>query len=367
MHLLVQKLAFPNQILAVTFTNKAAMEMKSRVSSLLDYPIDKMWLGTFHALSAKILRSHAELVGLKKNFIIIDTDDQVKLIKQICQRENINIEEKNPKYYASIIDRFKNKAISHESVKNNKYNEDSNVKIIYKLYQEELLRLNCVDFGDLILLCLKIFTNHDDVKLKYQNLFKFILVDEYQDINNVQQKWLEVFYEGNHNICCVGDDDQSIYSWRGADVTNLLNFEKNFSKPNIIRLEQNYRSTKNILECASKLISKNNGRYGKSLWSDNDIGEKISVNGFWQTKEEAIFVSDQIEKLVSLKVPLREIAILFRVSAHTRSFEDRFINLGLPYKIVGGLRFHERREIKDVIAYLRLIHNMSDNLAFERD
>jgi DNA helicase-2/ATP-dependent DNA helicase PcrA len=366
LHLLVQKLAFPNEILAVTFTNKAASEMKFRVSKLVNYPIDKMWLGTFHGLAAKILRLYSNLVGLKSSFIIIDTDDQLKLIKQICEREKIDLKEKNPKYYLSIIDNYKNKGLYVENLKSNKFNKEKNIIKIYKLYQEDLVRLNCVDFGDLILYCIKIFKENKDVLNKYQNLFKFILVDEYQDINNVQQKWLELLYSGNKNICCVGDDDQSIYSWRGADVTNLLNFEKNFSKPNIIRLEQNYRSTKNILACASSLISKNKGRYGKELWSDNDEGEKISIRGFWQTKEESIFVSDEIEKLIIKKTKLSEIAILFRVAAHTRSFEDRFINLGLPYKIIGGLRFYERKEIKDVIAYLRLIHNMNDNLALER-
>ena len=366
LHLLIKKLAFPNQILAVTFTNKAAMEMKKRVSSLLNYPIDKMWLGTFHSLSAKILRVNAELVGLKSNFVIIDSDDQIKLIKQICERENIDIKEKNPKYFSSIINGYKNKAIFAESIKVNRYKNDDDVVNIYKIYQKELIRLNCADFGDLILHCLKIFKEHENVRIKYQKLFKFILVDEYQDINNVQQKWLEIFYQGQKNICCVGDDDQSIYSWRGADVANLLNFKKNFSKPEIIRLEQNYRSTKNILECASALIKKNQGRYGKDLWSDNEKGEKISINGFWQTKDESIFVSDEIEKLISRNVALKEIAILFRVSAHTRSFEERFINLGLPYKIIGGLRFYERKEIKDIIAYLRLINNPNDDLALER-
>ena len=366
LHLLLKKLAFPNQILAVTFTNKAALEMKSRVSSLLNYPIDKMWLGTFHSLSAKILRMHSELVGLKSNFIIIDTDDQIKLIKQICERENIDIKEKSPKYFATVIDSYKNKGLIADSIKVNKYKHDDDIVNLYKLYQIELVRLNLSDFGDLILYCLKIFKENKEVRNKYQNLFKYILVDEYQDINNVQQKWLEALYQGQKNICCVGDDDQSIYSWRGADVTNLLSFEKNFSKPKIIRLEQNYRSTKNILECASALIEKNDGRYGKALWSNNHKGEKIDIRGFWQTKDESIFVSNEIEKLISLKMPLSEIAILFRVSAHTRSFEERFINLGLPYRIIGGLRFYERKEIKDVIAYLRLIHNMSDNLAFER-
>ena len=239
LHLLIKKLAFPNQILAVTFTNKAAMEMKKRVSSLLSYPIDKMWLGTFHSLSAKILRVNAELVGLKSNFVIIDSDDQIKLIKQICERENIDIKEKNPKYFSSIINGYKNKAIFAESIKVNKYKNDDDVVNIYKIYQKELIRLNCADFGDLILHCLKIFKEHENVRIKYQKIFKFILVDEYQDINNVQQKWLEIFYQGQKNICCVGDDDQSIYSWRGADVANLLNFKKNFSKPEIIRLEQN--------------------------------------------------------------------------------------------------------------------------------
>ena len=366
LHLLENKLAFPSQILSVTFTNKAALEMKARVSSLLNYPIDKMWLGTFHSLSAKILRAHSDLVGLKSNFVIIDSDDQLKLIRQICERENIDTKEKNPKYFASIIDNYKNKGIFSESIKINKYKKDQDIVKIYQLYQSELMRLNCADFGDLILHCLKIFKSNENVRKKYQNLFKYILVDEYQDINNVQQQWLEFIYQGQKNICCVGDDDQSIYSWRGADVTNLLNFEKNFSKPIIIRLEQNYRSTKNILECASTLIKKNNGRYGKELWSNNEEGEKIDVTGFWQTKDESIFVSDEIEKLISKNVQLKEVAILFRVSAHTRSFEDRFINLGLPYKIIGGLRFYERKEIKDVIAYLRLINNPNDNLALER-
>jgi len=367
LHLLIQKKAFPNQVLAVTFTNKAATEMKLRVSRLLNQPIDKMWLGTFHSLSAKILRSHYNLVGLRNNFIIIDKDDQLKLIKQICESENIDTKEKTPKYFLGIIDGFKNKGIFANNLHSQKISRyEKKIEKIYQIYQDELLRLNCVDFGDLILHCIKIFKENRNICLKYQNLFKYILVDEYQDINNVQQLWLEFLYKVNKNICCVGDDDQSIYSWRGADVANLLNFEKNFSKPTIIRLEQNYRSTQNILNCASFLIQKNTGRYGKKLWSDNDIGEKTSVRGFWETKEEAIFVSDKIEKLISKQIPLSEIAILFRVAAHTRSFEDRFINLGLPYKIIGGLRFYERREIKDIIAYLRLVNNLDDNLAFER-
>ena len=367
LHLLVKKILKPNQILAVTFTNKAASEMKSRVSDMLNFPIDRMWLGTFHSLSLKILRIYYEKVGLKKNFLIIDADDQIKLIKKICDQEKIDTKEISPKFFVSAIDKLKNKGVFFNELKVNKYrNNDEELRKIYKIYQKELLRINCVDFGDLLLLCIKLFKENDEIKKYYQNLFHFILVDEYQDINFIQQKWLEYLYQGHKNICCVGDDDQSIYSWRGADVTNLLEFQKNFQTPKIIRLEQNYRSTKNILECASTLIDKNKNRYGKKLWSENEVGEKISINGFWGTKEEAIFTTDRIEILVSKKIKLSEIAILFRVSAHTRSFEERLISIGLPYKIIGGLRFYERKEIKDIIAYLRLINNLSDDLAFER-
>lgn len=365
--LLVKKILTPNQILAVTFTNKAASEMKSRVSAMLNFPIDKMWLGTFHSLSLKILRKNFDKIGLKQNFVIIDTDDQLKLIKKICESENIDTKDISPKFFSNAIDSLKNKGIFYNELKANKYRKnDEELRKVYKIYQEELTRINCVDFGDLILLCIKLFKTNDEVRKYYQNLFHYILVDEYQDINSIQQKWLEFLYKGHRNICCVGDDDQSIYSWRGADVTNLLEFKKNFNKPKIIRLEQNYRSTKNILECASILIDKNKNRYGKKLWSENETGDKIQINGFWETKEEAIYTSDQIEQLINSKVALSEIAILFRVAAHTRSFEDRLISIGLPYKIIGGLRFYERKEIKDIIAYLRLINNLSDDLAFER-
>ncbi len=367
LHLLIKKILKPSQILAVTFTNKAAAEMKTRVSKMLNFPIDRMWLGTFHSMSLKILRNHSEKVGLKKNFVIIDNDDQLKLIKKICDQEKIDTKEISPKFFSNSIESLKNKGIFYNELKKNKYrNHDEELRKVYSIYQQELLRINCVDFGDLILLCIKLFKEEEEVKKYYQNLFHFILVDEYQDINYIQQKWLEYLYQGHNNICCVGDDDQSIYSWRGADVTNLLNFEKNFQSSKIIRLEQNYRSTRNILECASKLIDKNKNRYGKKLWSDNEIGDKVNINGFWETKEEAIFTTNQIETLITKKVKLSEIAILFRVAAHTRSFEERLISIGLPYKIVGGLRFYERKEIKDIIAYLRLINNLSDDLAFER-
>ncbi len=368
LHLLYKKLASPSQILAVTFTNKAANEMKSRIAKIINIPIDRMWVGTFHSLSLRILRNHYEHVGLKKNFLIIDTDDQLKLVKKICEAEKIDTKEVSAKYYLNTIDNLKNKGINATELKENRYRKnDFELRKIYNLYQSELLRMNSVDFGDLILHCIKIFKSDKKILAKYQNFFKYILVDEYQDINSIQQKWIHSLYLGHKNICCVGDDDQSIYSWRGADVSNLLNFEKNFSNSNVIRLEQNYRSTKNILSCASSLISNNKGRYGKELWSKNEIGEKININGFWETKEEAIYVTDKIESLIkNCNTNLNEISILFRISAHTRSFEERLINIGLPYKIIGGLRFYERKEIKDIIAYLRLINNLSDDLAFER-
>ncbi|MDC0625189.1 UvrD-helicase domain-containing protein [Alphaproteobacteria bacterium] len=367
LHLLIKKILTPNQILAVTFTNKAAAEMKSRVSAMVNFPIDRMWLGTFHSLCLKILRKHYDKINLKQNFVIIDTDDQLKLIKKICDQEKIDTKDISPKFFSSAIDSLKNKGIFANELKSNKYrNHDEELRKVYKVYQEELVRINCVDFGDLILLCIRLFKENESVKKYYQNLFHYILVDEYQDINFIQQQWLEYLYKGHKNICCVGDDDQSIYSWRGADVTNLLEFKKNFQTPKIIRLEQNYRSTQNILECASVLIDKNKNRYGKKLWSENEIGEKITINGFWETKEEAIYTTDQIENLVQKKVDLSNIAILFRVSAHTRSFEERLIAIGLPYKIIGGLRFYERKEIKDIIAYLRLVNNLADDLAFER-
>ena len=367
LHLLYKKLATPSQILAVTFTNKAANEMKSRIANLINIPIDRMWVGTFHSLSLRILRQHYEEIGLKKNFIIIDTDDQLKLIKNICEVEKIDLKEFNAKYYLNLIDSFKNKGIASDELSENKYRKnDFELRKVYKIYQTELLRLNMVDFGDLILHCIKIFKKNNYILKKYQSYFKYIHVDEYQDINPIQQIWIKYLYLGNKNICCVGDDDQSIYSWRGADVSNLLNFEKNFIESKIIRLEQNYRSTQNILDCASQLISKNKSRYGKKLWSENEVGDKIIINGFWETKEESVFVTDKIENLIKNKINLSEISILFRIAAHTRSFEERLINLGLPYKIIGGLRFYERREIKDIIAYLRLVNNTEDDLAFER-
>ena len=366
-YLLSKGLASPNQILAVTFTNKAANEMKFRVNKMINSNIDGWWIGTFHSISAKILRKHAEQVGLKSNFVIIDKEDQLKLINNICDSEKIDLKDKNSKYYLNCIDRFKNENQTANVVlkKANTY-EEKNISKIYSLYENELLRLNCCDFGNLLMYCLYIFKENDKILKYYQNIFKYILVDEYQDINLSQQKWLKYLYKGSKNICCVGDDDQSIYSWRGAEIKNILNFDSDFESSNVIRLEQNYRSTKRILNCASSLIDFNKGRYGKKLWSNNDEGEKIEVKGFWEAREEAESISRTIESLIKKNISLNEIAILMRVAAHTRSFEERFLNIGLPYRIVGGIKFYERREIKDIIAYLRITNNLQDDLALQR-
>jgi DNA helicase-2/ATP-dependent DNA helicase PcrA len=317
-------------------------------------------------LSAKILRFHAELVGLKSNFIIIDMDDQLKLIKQLCERENIDLKENPPKYFASKIDAYKNKGIFVDSVKPNKFSHDVNISKIYKLYQEELLRLNCADFGDLILFCIKIFKENKDIRLKYQNLFKFILVDEYQDINNVQQQWLEIFYKGEKNICCVGDDDQSIYSWRGAEIKNFLTFDKIYTNCKVFKLEQNYRSTKNILETASSLISNNSNRVGKKLWSSASQGEMVKLNCYRTGKDEAQGIGDIIEQNIKKKTSLNNVAILVRAIYQTREFEERFLKVGIGYRVLGGIKFYERAEVKDAISYLRIINQKYDDLALER-
>ncbi len=366
-YILASKKALPNQILAVTFTNKAANEMKSRVGLMVNQPVDGWWIGTFHSISARILRRNAEYVGLKNNFVIIDRDDQIKLIKNICEAEKIDLKEKNPKYFLNYIDRYKNDYLTVKKIFNEaKTRDEKIIAKIYQIYEKELIRLNCCDFGNLLLHCLYIFKNNKNILQKYQTQFRYILVDEYQDTNLAQQEWLKFIYDKNKNICCVGDDDQSIYSWRGADIRNILGFEKVFNLSKVIRLEQNYRSTKRILNCASHLINYNKGRYGKTLWSKNNQGDKIEIRGFWEVKEEAKVVSNKIENLISKKNPLSEIAILMRVAAHTRSFEERFLNIGLPYKIIGGIKFYERKEIKDVISYLRIANNLSDNLALER-
>ena len=366
-HIIKQKKAFPNQIIAVTFTNKAAKEMQNRVSKILKKEaIGLSWLGTFHSISAKLLRKHAPAVGLQSNYSIIDQDDQVRLVKNICKAENIDIKKISPKYILSIIDNWKNKGWYPEDVilKKKDVFEKGFLKI-YKIYQSKLMDLNACDFGDLILHCVKIFEKNSDIRKLYSKNFKYILVDEYQDTNLIQSKWLNYLAEYNENICCVGDDDQSIYSWRGAEIKNFLKFDKIYENTKIIRLEKNYRSTQNILSVASKLIENNQNRVGKKLYTNSDNGELVSLNCYNNGRDEATGVGDRIEKLKK-KYSLNNISILVRAIFQTREFEERFLKIGLPYRIIGGIKFYERAEIKDCIAYLRIIHQAQDDLSFER-
>ena len=366
-HIIKQKKAFPNQIIAVTFTNKAAKEMQNRVSKILKKEATGLsWLGTFHSISAKLLRKHAPAVGLKSNYSIIDQDDQVRLVKNICKAENIDIKKISPKYILSIIDNWKNKGWYPEDVilKKKDVFEKGFLKI-YKIYQNKLMDLNACDFGDLILHCVKIFEKNLDIRKLYSKNFKYILVDEYQDTNLIQSKWLNYLAEYNENICCVGDDDQSIYSWRGAEIKNFLKFDKIYENTKIIRLEKNYRSTQNILSVASKLIENNQNRVGKKLYTNSDNGELVSLNCYNNGRDEATGVGDRIEKLKK-KYSLNNISILVRAIFQTREFEERFLKIGLPYRIIGGIKFYERAEIKDCIAYLRIIHQAQDDLSFER-
>ena len=366
-HIIKQKKAFPNQIIAVTFTNKAAKEMQNRVSKILKKEaIGLSWLGTFHSISAKLLRKHAPAVGLQSNYSIIDQDDQVRLVKNICKAENIDIKKISPKYILSIIDNWKNKGWYPEDVilKKKDVLEKGFLKI-YKIYQSKLMDLNACDFGDLILHCVKIFEKNLDIRKLYSKNFKYILVDEYQDTNLIQSKWLNYLAEYNENICCVGDDDQSIYSWRGAEIKNFLKFDKIYENTKIIRLEKNYRSTQNILSVASKLIENNQNRVGKKLYTNSDNGELVSLNCYKNGRDEATGMGDQIEKLKK-KYLLNNISILVRAIFQTREFEERFLKIGLPYRIIGGIKFYERAEIKDCIAYLRIIHQAQDDLSFER-
>ncbi len=366
-HIIKQKKAFPNQIIAVTFTNKAAKEMQNRVSKILKKEaIGLSWLGTFHSISAKLLRKHAPAVGLQSNYSIIDQDDQIRLVKNICKAENIDIKKISPKYILSIIDNWKNKGWYPEDVilKKKDVLEKGFLKI-YKIYQNKLMDLNACDFGDLILHCVKIFEKNSDIRKLYSKNFKYILVDEYQDTNLIQSKWLNYLAEYNENICCVGDDDQSIYSWRGAEIKNFFKFDKIYENTKIIRLEKNYRSTQNILSVASKLIENNQNRVGKKLYTNSDNGELVSLNCYNNGRDEATGVGDRIEKLKK-KYSLNNISILVRAIFQTREFEERFLKIGLPYRIIGGIKFYERAEIKDCIAYLRIIHQAQDDLSFER-
>ena len=362
--------AWPSQILAVTFTNKAAREMKERISSMLGETVEGMpYLGTFHSLSARILRQHAELVDLRPDFTILDTDDQIRLLKQLIQAENIDDKRWPARQMAILIDRWKNRGWSPENVPESESGFFGNGLggKIYTNYQARLKILNAADFGDLLLECLRLFRENEPVLSEYQQRFKHILVDEYQDTNAVQYLWLRLLAQGHNNICCVGDDDQSIYGWRGAEVDNILRFEKDFPGAQIIRLERNYRSTPNILGAASGLIAANESRLGKTLWTDsNEDGEKVKVRGTWDGEEEARLAADDIEAHQRSGQSLNEMAILVRASFQMREFEDRFISLGVPYRVIGGPRFYERAEIRDANAYLRLIAQPDDDLAFER-
>ena len=366
-HIIKDKKAFPNQIIAVTFTNKAAKEMQIRVSNILKKEATGLsWLGTFHSICAKLLRKHAAAVGLNTNFTIIDQDDQVRLIKNICKSENIDIKKISPKYILSIIDNWKNKGWYPDDVilKKKDFLEKGFLKI-YKIYQSKLINLNACDFSDLILHCVKIFDKNSDIVELYSKNFKYILVDEYQDTNLIQSKWLNHLTTHNKNICCVGDDDQSIYSWRGAEIKNFLDFDKVYKDTKIIRLELNYRSTQNILSVASHLISNNQSRVGKNLYTNEKDGELVSLSCYRNGKEEAVGVGNQIEKLKK-KISLNNISILVRAIFQTREFEERFLKIGIPYRIIGGTKFYERAEIKDCVAYLRIIYQNQDDLSFER-
>ena len=366
-HIIKEKKAYPNQILSVTFTNKAAKEMQTRVSKLLgSSAVGLSWLGTFHSICAKLLRKHASAVNLNSNFTIIDTDDQLRLIKNICKAENIDIKQLAPRYILAIIDRWKNKGYyPNEVIINKKDIFEKNILPIYKIYQQKLIDLNSCDFGDLILHVVKIFEKNEDIRNIYSKNFKYILVDEYQDTNIIQSKWLNLLSEKNKNICCVGDDDQSIYSWRGAEIRNFLEFDKVYKNTKIIRLEENYRSSQNILNVASNLIANNENRIGKNLKATKDEGNLVKLNCFKNGKDEAIGISDEIENLKH-KVSFNNIAILVRAIFQSREFEERFLKIGVPYRILGGTKFYERAEIKDCVAYLRLIYQEKDDLAFER-
>jgi DNA helicase II / ATP-dependent DNA helicase PcrA len=368
-HLIATRKAWPSEILAVTFTNKAAREMKMRVGAIIGDAVEGMpWLGTFHAIGAKMLRRHAELVGLHSNFTILDTDDQLRVMKQLIIAADLDEKRFTARALGGLIDQWKNKGLNPSDIDAGESERFANGKggELYAAYQARLKTLNACDFGDLLLHMLTILKRDRDVLEQYQTRFKYILVDEYQDTNSSQYLWLRLLAQTRKNICVVGDDDQSIYSWRGAQVENILKFEKDFPGATVIRLEQNYRSTPHILGAAAGVIAHNSGRLGKQLWTDQPQGEKVDVIGVWDGPEEARRVGDMIETHKRNGGSLDDTAILVRAQFQTREFEDRFISIGLPYKIIGGFRFYERAEIRDALAYLRLVNQPSDDLAFER-
>jgi len=367
-HIIKEKKAWPNQILCVTFTNKAAREMQNRIANFLNEKISSLpWLGTFHSVSAKILRRHAESVGLNSHFTIIDQEDQLRLIKNICKAENIDVKKFSPQFILSFINQWKNKGLLPKDVVTKRgIPLEKAILNVYKYYQERLKILNSCDFGDLILLCVTMFENNPDILELYLNNFKYILVDEYQDSNYIQSKWLNLLAKKKNNICCVGDDDQSIYSWRGAEIKNFLDFNKTYKNTKVIKLEQNYRSTQNILGAASGLISKNTDRLGKKLWTDSKNGEPVKLTCYKNGREEAIGIGDIIEKKLKKKYSLNNISILVRAIFQTREFEERFLKIGMNYRVIGGTKFYERAEIKDSVAFLRIVNQKNDDLAFER-
>jgi len=373
-HILLTGRAFPSQVLAVTFTNKAAREMRERVGAILNQPVEGLWLGTFHALCARMLRRHAALVGLTSSFTILDTDDQLRLLKQVMEAARVDAKRWSPNVLMGTIQRWKDRGEMPDRISAAEAGDFAagHAPQLYAAYQERLKQLNTADFGDLMLHMVHIFRQHPDVLAEYHRRFRFILVDEYQDTNVIQYLWLRLLAqgrtEGHQNICCVGDDDQSIYSWRGAEVENILRFEKDFPGATIIRLESNYRSTAPILAAAAGLIAHNEGRLGKTLrpGRNDAAGEKVEVVSLWDSDEEARMAGAKIEQLQRDRESLGEMAILVRTTAQTRAFEERMITLGIPYRVVGGLRFYERQEIRDAIAYMRVLVQPADDLAFER-
>ncbi|MGL5117215.1 MAG: ATP-dependent helicase, partial [Beijerinckiaceae bacterium] len=377
-HIIATGRAFPSQILSVTFTNKAAREMKERIAHLVGSVAEGMpWLGTFHSIGTKMLRRHAELVDLRPDFTILDTDDQIRLMKQLLQAENIDEKRWPARVLANVIDGWKNRGLRPDKVPSGEAEAfaGGRGRQLYKDYQARLKTLNACDFGDLLMESIRLLQENPEVLAQFQDRFRYILVDEYQDTNVAQYLWLRLLAQSpagqagkpaRQNVCCVGDDDQSIYGWRGAEVDNILRFEKDFPGAKVIRLERNYRSTAHILATASHLIAHNEGRLGKTLFTDGASGEKVTVSGSWDSEEEARQIGEEIEALQHKGQNLNEVAILVRASFQMREFEERFITLGLPYRVIGGPRFYERREIRDALAYLRIVHQPADDLAFER-
>src|SRR5437764_7237784 len=360
--------AYPGEMLAVTFTNKAAREMRERLEAMIGDASDGVWLGTFHALAARILRRHAEAVGLSSNFTILDTDDQLRLLKQIIAAANIDERRWPARVLLGVIERWKDRGLAPDKVPAGDAGDyaDSRALELYRNYQQRLSTLNAVDFGDLLLHNLTLFTANPDILASYQRRFRYLLVDEYQDTNVAQYLWLRLLAQQHKNLCCVGDDDQSIYSWRGAEIGNILKFESDFPGALIVRLEENYRSTPEILAAAAGVIAHNRGRLGKMLWTRAGAGDKVTVHGFGAAEQGGRWDGDEIEALHRRQHALREIAILVRAWGQAREFEERFIALALPYRVIGGPRFYERQEIRDALAYLRLVRQPRDDLAFER-